>query len=89
LTVGPLVKAEEERDYAVADLLARGRLTAGEIPHDVTVAVEVAEVVDVVFGEAAQGQAFGAQEDAHRRHEQIVARGAAGPRIRWEGEFIG
>jgi MFS family permease len=54
-----------EGDDVVPDLLARRRLPAGEIPHDLRVAVEVDQVVHIRFGEPPQGQALGIQDTVH------------------------
>jgi len=61
--VVPLVDAQVERDDLVADLLARRWPAAGEVAHDLWVAVQVEQVVRVVLGELAQGQPRCFQDD--------------------------
>src|SRR5439155_3936368 len=62
---GALVVAEEAGQDVALDHVAGGGRAAGEVAHDLGVAVEVDQVVRVGRGEPAQDQALGFQEDLH------------------------
>jgi len=62
----PLVVPQKRRQDVVLDLLARCRSTSVDEVHDIRVAIEVDQIVDVVVGEPPQHQPVGLQEDVHR-----------------------
>src|SRR5712691_6059227 len=61
-----LVEAQEAGQDLAADYLEGGGHDLGQVAHDLWVAVEGEQVVDVALGELAEHQPVSFQEDLHR-----------------------